>query len=121
VQTAEEAAQEAPLGRGVPIAGGAPAAGRSSSTRWPARPPASDPAGGPGETVDWCTSVEVELHQKTARRLRAEVGWYTWRLNRGAFHEVLWYTPGGGPRREHLARAGPVVPRPRALSTGYRS
>jgi hypothetical protein len=41
--------------------------------------------------------VEVELHQKTARRLEAKLAWYTRRLNRRAFHEVLWYAAEGAP------------------------
>jgi hypothetical protein len=59
--------------------------------------PTGAPEGGPGETVDWRTAVAVELHQKTARRLEAKLAWYTWWLNRGAFHEVVWYASEGAP------------------------
>jgi hypothetical protein len=43
-------------------------------------------------------AVEVELHQKTARRLEAKLAWYTRWLNRGAFHDVVWYASEGAPR-----------------------
>ncbi len=59
--------------------------------------PAGLAEGGPGETVDGRTAVEVELHQKTARRLEAKLEWYTRWLNRGAFREVLWYASDGAP------------------------
>jgi hypothetical protein len=59
--------------------------------------PAGSPEDAPGKTVDWRVAVEVELHQKTARRLEAKLAWYTRWLNRGAFHEVVWYAAEGAP------------------------
>jgi hypothetical protein len=59
--------------------------------------PAGSPEDAPGNTVDWRVAVEVELHQKTARRLGAKLAWYARWLNHGAFHEVVWYASEGAP------------------------
>ena len=63
----------------------------------PVASPPGAPRAAPGKTVDMRAAVEVELHQKTARRLEAKLEWYTWWLDRGAFHEVLWYASEGAP------------------------